>query len=104
MPLTTREPQNGGVGTGLSSATSERAGISMRFVLGVGTAWRRSAIRSDRSCRALRSATFAASAAAATGSRPRLRDITPSISRRPSKASRAYRTSPLNTADRSFST
>ena len=103
MPLTTREPQNGGVGTGLSSATSERAGIATG-VLGVGAARRFSAIRCDRSCRALRSATFAASAAAATGSSPRLRDITPSISRSPSNASLAYRTSPLNTADRSFST
>ena len=28
MPFTTRVPQNGGVGTGLSTATSERAGMS----------------------------------------------------------------------------
>ena len=40
MPLTTRSPQNGGVGTGLSTATSERAGMSSG-ARQVGTAGRR---------------------------------------------------------------
>jgi hypothetical protein len=78
MPLTTREPQNGGVGIGLSTATSERAGTC------TGSASTRVAARTRR----LRS-----SGRTASGS-PRRKATRASISRRPSNASRAYRTSP----------
>src|SRR5664279_4269504 len=103
MPLTTREPQNGGVGTGLSSATSDRAGIGAESPASAA-ARRFSAIRSERSRRARRSAVLAASAASLAGSSPFFLDINPSISRSPSNASLAYRTSPRNTELRSFST
>ena len=78
MPLTTRVPQNGGAGTGLSVATSERAGIVLGAVsLGRG---RRRTRRSPRA--------GSLGEAAAPGT-PRLTAMTASISRSPSKASRA---------------
>jgi hypothetical protein len=60
MPLMMRVPQNGGVGTSTSAATSERAGIST----GVSFALRSAAMRLDRSWRALRSASFSRAATA----------------------------------------
>ncbi len=88
MPLTTRLPQNGGVGIGTSTATSERAAtgsVSRASAL----ALRSAAIRSDRSRRALRSAALASASGSTTGDSPRLAAMIASISRRPSNASRA---------------
>ena len=84
-----RVPQNGGVGTGRSAATSERSGTTTGF----SVALRFSAIAWLRSWRALRSAAFSRSATASgesgSGASPRLRVMIGSINRRPSNASRA---------------
>ncbi len=97
MPLTTREPKNGGVGTGTSVATSERVPSSGSSTAS-SAALRSAAIRSDRSRRALRSASLRLSSSdslvssgpfGSTATPPRRTAISASISRRPSKASRA---------------
>src|SRR6266536_2793220 len=75
MPLTIREPQKGGVGTRLSTATSDRAGTS--------SSGRSSTCVADRTRRWRRSGN------AAPGT-PRFTAIAASINRSPSKASRAY--------------
>ncbi len=69
MPFTMRVPQNGGLGTTMSAATSDRSGTST----GADSALRFSAIRLERSCLALRSAAFSAAAIASglSGADPR---------------------------------
>ena len=79
IPLTIRSPQNGGVGTSMSIATSERARQCRRSVEPVGGL--------DRLGRALTRRSRGAGSAAPSS--PRLTAISASISRRPSKASRA---------------
>ena len=86
-PRTTRVPQNGGVGSRLSTVTSERSGSGP--ATSASAALRLAATRWDRSWRALRSAFLASSAGSTSGSSPRTLAIVASISRRPSKASRA---------------
>ena len=76
MPLTTRVPQNGGVGTGLSIATSERVGRSAAAV-STGRTADPARIRRGRS-----------SGSTAPGT-PRLTPMIASIRRNPSKASLA---------------
>ena len=68
-------------------ATSERAGTGSSVAASL--ALRASAMRSDRSRRALRSAALASSFGSAATVPPRLRVMIESIRRRPSKASRA---------------
>ena len=76
MPRTMRVPQNGGAGTGLSDATSERAGIASGSV-SVSfepAAWMRF---------------FSGGSPTAAGSAPRAIFTSGSMSARPSNASRA---------------
>ena len=75
IPLTIRSPQNGGVGTSMSTATSERAGMP----LAGAAVWAPGRTLTRRS----------RGAGSAAPSSPRLTAISASISRRPSKASRA---------------
>ncbi|CPU60613.1 Uncharacterised protein [Mycobacteroides abscessus] len=89
-PLTRRVPQNGGAGTGLSAATSDRAGRSSTGV----------SVTVTTACRRF----FSAGSPTASGDSPRATRTSGSMRRRPSNASRAYRTTPGNWPARSSST
>ena len=80
-----RVPQNGGVATGKSAATSERSGSCTGFAL----AFRSAAIFWDRSRRALRSAFFRCLVTSSVMVSPRLRAMISSMRLSPSNASRA---------------